>query len=323
LGDFSDEDEEEGESLGRKMARLRRELEEVKEEYGRRRQEKDRQDALVGEDEEDEAIELSKILDSISTEEGGAGTDSGNRLMKALGTSQRIQKSAVPSEAVHTNGSTTYTVTYAPGYEQSHTLAKAADIKSTVTPALDSKGIPLAILPSLDILQRQVQVLSSSTPSSLDSISRRVRTLTQEAERLDETRKAAKVSQDDLRAAGEDVPKGADGNSMDDPEQISKINALYGTLSTIESLAPLLPALLDRLRSLRMIHSEAATAHEGIERAMAKQESMATDIKRWRDGLEKVEGAVKNSEVTMGNNVVALEGWVKDLEKRMEKLGLS
>jgi nuclear migration protein JNM1 len=321
-GDFSDED---GESLERKLARLKREIEEVKEEYGRRNAEK-RDVSEKQEVNEDDITSLSRTLDGLSTLRAKPAT-TGGKLAKDLGTG--IKANGPPQNIQPTSEPATYTVTYAPVYQQSHALAKAADfdgrlamlekslgLSSSAHPTAKGTPVPRAILPTLETLQRQISLLSDSTPSSLDSISRRVRTLTQEAERLEESRKSARAARDALKAAGGDIV----AEEGEDSEHVSKVNALYGTLSTIENLAPLLPSLLDRLRSLRAIHADAATASESLERAEKKQADMAGDIKKWKAGLEKVEDAMKNAETAMNGNMKIVEGWVKELEAKVKQL---
>jgi nuclear migration protein JNM1 len=71
---------------------------------------------------------------------------------------------------------------------------------------------------------------------------------------------------------------------------------------------------------LRAIHADAATASESLDRTEQKQAEMANDIKKWREGLEKVEQAMVNGETLMGKNMKVVEGWVKELEQKMEKL---
>lgn len=336
LGDISDE--EDGESLERKLARLRREIEEVREEFGKRNFEKQKanrmSDDVEGLGGEDDAANLSKMLDSISVSHGSTNGSAGVRLAKSLGSGIKSSEPTRTTTLPEKDGeAATYTVTYAPDYQQSHTFARVADfdsrltllekalgITSTAIPALDSKGVPMAVLPTLDRLQRQITVITEASPSSLDGISRRVRTLTQEAERLDEARKSAKAAQEEHHAAnGDTSAKTGDSEDGGDSEQVAKINALYGTLGTIENLAPILPSILDRLRSLRTIHMDAATASETLDRAAKRQEDMAADIKKWREGLEKVEQAMKQSETVMGGNMKVVEGWVKDLEERMAR----
>ncbi|KAI0842292.1 Dynamitin-domain-containing protein [Hypoxylon sp. FL0890] len=317
IGDLSDD--EEGEDLARKIARLKREIEEAKEEYGKQKAESKENVP----NQEADLVSLSQALEEISIlpERGITTRDhptvASGKQAKAEG--QTPTQSAVDG--------VTYTVTYAPSYEQSHALAKAADFDrrlvqlekaigttSAAMPGLEGNGLPRAIIPTLDTLQTQILTLSEASTSSLDSISRRVRTLTQEAEQLEKSRRAAKAAQDSLASSG------ASPVDADDSEQTAKINALYGTLPTIESLAPLLPPLLDRLRSLRAIHADAATANETLERIENSQSEMAADIKQWRDGLDKIEAAIGDGGVAMTANMKVVEGWVKDLEAKVAAL---
>ncbi|KAI1131748.1 Dynamitin-domain-containing protein [Nemania abortiva] len=316
IGDLSDE--EDGETLERKIARLRREIEEAKEEYGKQQAES----GDTSSQQDTELATLSQALDelSIQPEEALGSRARPTRPVRETTKSQ----DDVPLASVD---NATYTVTYAPSYDQTHALAKAADfdwrlalleksigVSSTVTPDLEGNGLPRAILPTLENLQNQIMTLSEASTSSLDSISRRVRTLTQEAEQLEKSRKAAKVAQEELSSAGGPTVE------ADDAEQVAKINALYGTLPTIESLTPLLPPLLDRLRSLRAIHADAATASDTLERIEVAQSEMAADIKQWREGLEKIEAAMSEGETSMSENTKVIEGWVKELEAKMAQL---
>ncbi len=315
IGDLSDE--EDGEPLERKIARLKREIQEAKEEYGKQR-------AEFGDAPSDdtELVTLSQALEELETQPEEV---LGSRARPARPVREPTKSPEGVSFASVDNA--TYTVTYAPSYDQSHALAKAADfdwrlallekaigISSTATPDLEGNGLPRAILPTLETLQNQIITLSEASTSSLDSISRRVRTLTQEAEQLEKSRKAAKVAQEELSSAGGPTVE------ADDAEQIAKINALYGTLPTIESLTPLLPPLLDRLRSLRTIHTDAATASDTLERIEKSQSEMASDIKEWREGLEKIEEAMSEGETSMSRNMKVIEGWVKELEAKMAQL---
>ncbi|KAI2602363.1 Dynamitin-domain-containing protein [Hypoxylon sp. NC1633] len=318
LGDLSD-DEAGDEDLERKIARLKREIEEAKEEYGKRAA--DPKGAAP--DQDIDLVSLSQALDEMSTlPERITATKSSQAVTTVQ---QTTEEGRVPTHSVLDG--VTYTVTYAPSYEQSHALAKAADfdrrlyllekaigITSSATPELEGNSLPRAIMPTLDTLQSQILTLSEASTSSLDSISRRVRTLTQEAEQLEKSRKAAKAAQDSLASSGGSPVE------ADDSEQTAKINALYGTLPTIESLAPLLPPLLDRLRSLRAIHADAATASDILERIEKSQSEMAADIKTWRDGLEKIETAMSEGDTAMKANTEVVEGWVRDLEAKVAKL---
>ena len=176
-------------------------------------------------------------------------------------------------------------------------------------------------------LDRQLSSISASTDSNLDSAIQRLRALTLDALKLADARKSAKVALEELiNSRNIRQPSALHTHSsahnltfMDEPEQISKINALYGTLPTIESLSPLLPPLLDRLRSMRLVHADATNAHNSLAQIESRQEAMAEDIRSWRAGLEKVEAVIEQEQKTMGGNMSAVEGWVKELEDRMDK----
>ncbi len=317
VGDLSDE--EEVEDLQRKIARLRREAEEARLEYdGQMAAAAAAKGAADGAQAGPES--LSKMLDEISRLPDAPAHTSG--AMRA------------PQQPPAADDSPAYTVTYDATNEPMQPLVKAAadfdrrlvalekavGIGSSALFESDSAGLPRAVVPTLETLQKQISTLSEASTSSLDSISRRVRTLIQEADELEKSRKAAKAAQEALSQAGA-AP--ADGARADDSEQTAKINALYGTLPTIENLTPLLPPLLDRLRSLRAMHANAATASEALDEIEKKQAEMSADIKLWRDGLDKIETAMGDGESAMAGNMKTMEGWVKELEQRAAKLGLA
>lgn len=111
LGDLSDEDEyededddDEEEGLKRKIARLRREVEEVKEVVGRRRMQKEKQGEKE-EDEEDEAgvASLGKVLEDIKISGRGGGVGSAEaELKKQLAREIGVDGEGLPSGPLST-----------------------------------------------------------------------------------------------------------------------------------------------------------------------------------------------------------------------------
>ncbi|KAL2125316.1 hypothetical protein VTJ04DRAFT_1681 [Mycothermus thermophilus] len=322
IGDLSDEDD--GPNLARKIARLRREIEEAKAEYEKQKASGDK--PAEGDASEGEFDKLSRLLAEMSAV--GQPRAPPALTIPAPATSTAVTAPRAPGEAI------TYSITYAPTYEETHALAKAAEfeqrlvqleralgIGSATAPEFDPLGLPRAVIPLLEDLHKKISTLSEASVPSLDSISRRVRQLAQEAENLEKARRNAKAAHDALVSAGATPPPGDSGAAgAEDSEQAAKINALYGVLPTIETLTPLMPPLLDRLRSLRVLHAEAATAADTLSRLEKKQAEMAGEIQQWREGLEKVEAAVQKNSATMANNVEVIQGWVKDLEERLAKL---
>lgn len=328
--DFSLSEEDE-ESLERKIARLRQEVFEIKGEFERRRAVEE-ENGEIDSDGEDTVDALCQVLDSTNglTKNGAA-----NRMMKKLGKGMKSYdkvKAKSPTEPLKPSLD-------GPALSfprQSPVLPKVAEFDARlalIETVMGIDTIPLptqerqptrAIFPFLEQLDRQITTLSNSTDSSLDSVSRRVRQLTQDTQRLGEARAAVKAAQEGSN--GPRLPFAPDGDFkidtfIEDPEQVSKINALYGTLPTIESLAPLLPAVLDRLRSLQTIHVDAAGASQNLSQLETRQQAMAQELKAWREGLEIVERKVKEGENTMAENTTLVESWVKELGERMDKSG--
>ncbi|KAK3178901.1 hypothetical protein OEA41_001038 [Lepraria neglecta] len=335
--------DDEVESLERKLARLRREVAEVKDEFERCKVKPRENVSQETKDETASLDTLSHVLDSIGPITTDGEASAASRLTRRLASVSRPSGQPVDGKpAQQDRTSSTYTVTYAPKYQEDHTLSKVSDFDSRlalIEAALGIDTIPLptqdrstskAVIPTLNSLDKQLTTLSTSTDSSLDTISRRVRQLTHDAEKLEQARKSAKAAHEALKqealsptGKGPRSPPASSASRFsetEDPESMSKINALYGTLSTIESLAPLLPSVLDRLRSLRTLHADAATASQSLSKVESRQEAMKEELQGWREGLEKVEKAMESGEQTMKGNTDMVEGWVKELEERMRKL---
>ncbi|KAL8734164.1 MAG: hypothetical protein Q9166_001649 [cf. Caloplaca sp. 2 TL-2023] len=350
--DSSDDDDEE--SLERKLARLRREVAEVKESFQKRRNEaeaKQRPPVIKVEAEqakkELEPIEtldsLSRVLENIEKPGGPEQDGSARRLVRNLEEAYQPNEPGAPNisrQTFNEKKQSGNSMDQPLNYDQSHTLSRVSDFDKRLRlleAALGMDLIPLptqdrsasrAILPVLDSLDRQISTLSVTDPS-LDKISRQIRHLTEDAEKLAEARKAAAAQLPSNQSSRERKRMSATktgGRAIEDKEdvdQTSKINALYGTLPTIESLSPLLPSVLDRLRSLRRIHADAANASDSLSKMESRQAAMVEELKEWTEGLEKVESAMQHGEISMKENLHVIEHWVKELESRMHKLGAS
>lgn len=307
------------------MARIKREIEEVRELS--RRQDGEAQ----GDDKEDEAEALSKLLDGLETR-GKLPAPAAN-LQASLATP--LPPSSIPptfdsaDSKPAIDAAATYTVSYAPNYSTSHTLALTTSFESRLHAVESALGLPQTLssapspplLSTLDQMAKKLALLTTMTPAQVDALSRRVRALTAESERLAAAKLAARqsgLSGDSTESEGGEAKSEVDEEAKG--EQEARINALYGTLSTIETLSPLLPGVLERLRSLRQVHSGAAEVKQELDEAMRKQQEMEKEIGRWREGLEKVEKAVVEAEKTGGENVKAVEGWVRELEEKVKSL---
>lgn len=395
LGDVSDEEDE---SLERKLARLRREAEELKEELATRKAQRGMQStdaAGTGADEDDSAadgdhddldnsvLELSRALDNLHTSSrGGAAPITAEEIL-----SQKLGGSIPPTvhaakqrnEMLHGPQSNIPAglLSNAAAFDARLTLLEAAlGIPNTPIPhSSDDNAGPQPILPTLNHLTLQLSTLSSTltgpsasipapqsqsqshpqstvTTPHIEALTTRIRKLTADADALSSARRRATeaaraVIAARIAAATSDDPTGtttpnttatttnqttndtppslsslsATENDSAASEQAAKIQALYTTLPTITSLHPLLPSVLERLRSLRAIHAGAARAAEDLDALEERQADMKREIEQWRDGLGVVEGKVRECEVAMRGNMEVVGPWVKGLEGRLEGLG--
>lgn len=331
-GEYGDGSDGEEETVARRVARLRREIEEVKELVKR---EKEAETQVEG---DEEAKDLSRMLDELEIDDK-APSASAARLQHSLATPLPPKSTSQPQSTESAEQPATYKISYTPAYNPTHTLTLTSSFDARLNNLESALGLPAVsltnnppppMLPTLDTLAKKLAMLTSLTPTQLDALSRRVRTLTTEAEKLGAARAAARRGQTvsdntDATTSSEDSGEKAERKGIEEQdaalqEQESKINALYGTLGTIERLGPLLPSVLERLRTLRVVHQGAATKHAEMEEALKRQVDMGKEIERWAEGLQRVEKAVAEGEKVGAENVKAVEGWVRELEGRVGKL---
>ena len=270
------------EGLEARIARLRREVEEVR--LAAQHEEGEGE----GDGKGDEVGELGRLLAEVPVQkrQGGRG------------------ESAVLHAEREDEGS-----------EQ--TLQKVTDFDSRLTSLEQTLGttslfdtsnpnaLSTPILPTLTLLDNQLAALSTSTSlSNLETASARLsklraETSTSRPTSSSSTSDPAEISSDDL----------------------IKLQNLYTLLPTLQSLAPTVPALLTRLHSLRTLHAGAANAASELEDVETRQVEMEAELKAWREGLEKVEQAVGEASEANGRNGKVVEAWVRELEGRVMGLG--
>ncbi|KAL4781448.1 Dynamitin-domain-containing protein [Aspergillus varians] len=364
-----EDSESESESLERKLARLQREVEDLKDEMAS--QKPDTESGNVPDESNaslDDGVErLSRVLDNLyASSRGVSQPHSAAALISqklASNTSTQVSeatdaqiKSAVRSAEAEATDPAAGILSHAAAFDARLALIESAMGISTSSNPFISEGSsdpPLQpVLPALDHLTSRLSTLmtilvgpspiptvpTTSTPATsatattphLELLSARVRKLTTDAEALASARKraldSAKAAQSSriTRTASElsisPSPIEPEQSAAQRDEQATKIQALYATLPTIQSLHPILPSVLERLRSLRAIHAGAAQASESLDELEKRQADMAGEIEQWREGLKIVEEKMSQGEAALKSNVELVEPWVRDLEKRMERL---
>lgn len=365
-----EESDDENESLERRLARLQREVEELKDEMATSQQPNAKTNNLPDEAKgtlDDGVEKLSQALDNLYASSRGASqpNSAAALISQKLASNPSTQVADISGSQIKAAArSTDYEATspaagilsHAAAFDARLALIESAMGISTSSNPFISEGTsdsPLQpVLPALDHLTSRLSTLmtllvgpspvpaapTTSVPANsaavttphLELLSTRVRKLTTDAEALASARKraldSAKAAQNSriARTASELSISGSpiepEQTAAQRDEQATKIQALYATLPTIQSLHPILPSVLERLRSLRAIHAGAAQASESLDELEKRQADMAGEIEQWKDGLKAVEEKMSQGESALKSNIELVEPWVRDLEKRMERL---
>jgi len=152
-----------------------------------------------------------------------------------------------------------------------------------------------------------------TSQSQIDALATRIKSLTADLTALEERREQARQ-----RALLD--PEDTTMPAPETDSQTHKIDALYSTLSAMDRVIPLLPGILDRLRSMRIVHADAANVTSGINDANSRLQKLEGEVKEWEGAIQRVETALKDVAGHVGTSVQRVEQVVSQLEGRVDKL---
>ncbi|KAJ4363722.1 hypothetical protein N0V95_001038 [Ascochyta clinopodiicola] len=319
LGDDSDEEEE---SFSRKLRRVKRELQELESAYEEIKKSGDK--TKIEERDAKEVMDLiSDKVDEIYASRRGdvrAAEPLLDRTIQKFNDYEPFTPSSKITAALANQPPLPGTQIQKSQLE--HVLSQAADFDQRITQMENSLGFNGNTIPEMSedsmfpvfaTLQRLEQTLGAigdASTNNLGSASQQIKKLIEEAEDLKEARLEA------LRAER----SSDDSKVVATPDQEAKINALYGTLPSIDKLSPILPLVLERLRTLRLVHTSAWQADEVLTELESRQSKQEEEIKNWEKQLQLVEEDVKKHEKAMQGNVKVVGDDIKMLEDKIAKL---
>ncbi|PKY07478.1 hypothetical protein P168DRAFT_324885 [Aspergillus campestris IBT 28561] len=360
VGDLSDSEDE---GVERKLARLRREVEELKNEMAAQPDKEQTGQSETQEQEkptDDGILELSRAVDGLYASARGApqaGGGAAAALAQKLSGDSAPESSAQTADGAANHKETAVSQAAVPGPEpaSASVLAHAAafdsrlalieaamGISSASNPFLptDSEQQPALqpVLPTIEHLTSRLATLTTTlvgpspvsalpttthgtastiaTTPHLESLSTRVRKLAADAETLATARKRAL---DTAKAAqNARIP-------LDPPSSNTILDPDTDPTSPNQPPPPPPPPqpnVLERLRSLRALHAGAAHAAESLDALERRQAEMVGEIAQWREGLHVVEEKMGRGEEALKGNVEVVEPWVRELERRMQVLGV-
>lgn len=312
LGDDSDEEQE---TFERKLARVKQELQELEGEYQARVKSGDK--SKIEEKDPKEIIEfISDKVDYIyAMRRGGVRGaepqlertiekfnkytpfESSNRITKAIASQPPLPGSQVQ------RGQLEFVLDQAKQFdERLSKLETSLGLNGNNMPDLGEKA-PFPVFTTLERIEQTIGLVGDASQGTLEAAGAQIKKMIADAEQLRELRAEAS----------------RDGESPN-PEQEAKINALYGTLPSIDKLSPILPMMLERLRTLRLVHTSAWAADDVLTELENRQSQQEAEIKKWEQSIEEMEEDVKKCEAAMQNNMHTVGDWVKKIEERVAKL---
>ena len=318
LGDDSDEEQE---GFSQKLMRVKRELQELENEYEERKKSGDK--TQIEERDAKEVMDLisDKVDEIYASRRGGirGAEPLLDRTIEKFNGYESFAPSSKITAAIANQPPLPGTQIQRSQLE--HVLTQAAEFEQRITQMENSLGLngntmpeigddsTFPVLTTLQRLEQTLGAIGDASTNNLDGASQQIKKLIEEAKDLKEARlEASRVgSSDDSKAIGT-------------PDQEAKINALYGTLPSIDKLSPVLPLVLERLRTLRLVHTSAWQADEVLTELESRQSKQEEEIQNWEKQLELVEEDIKKHEKTMQGNIKVVGEDIKMLEGKIAKL---
>ncbi|KAH9945644.1 hypothetical protein B0H21DRAFT_744028 [Amylocystis lapponica] len=201
-------------------------------------------------------------------------------------------------------------------------LEKVVGSSST---ALDELSpLPPPLLPMLTRLNTQLTLLTQ--PRHVDSISRRLKLLLSDLERVSNANAQQHTSQ--RRQSSLHPPGSASASTSAHPApSISTSTAptnmqdqLAPVLSRLAPLLPHIPHILTRLRTLSALHTSAASFQSTLEGLEEEQRKVRAALEELGRAVEGVESSLKDNETVVKRNVQELEERVDGMGRRVDGL---
>lgn len=201
---------------------------------------------------------------------------------------------------------------------------------------LQRNAMPAPLVQSVARLEHLLTLLTQ--PRHLDGVSRRVKVLVTDLERLHETRRKlgdtrplnVALSAGSLTVAtagGAAGPATATGGGAGEgggggvtPELAQKIDTLFSLVPRVDALVPVVPRVLMRLRALARVHDDAAVFRDALREAEAGCARLKRDEGDLRAVLDGVRARMDDNEGTLRGNLGELEGRINDVVARLDKL---
>ncbi|CAO3646032.1 unnamed protein product [Cunninghamella blakesleeana] len=206
--------------------------------------------------------------------------------------------------------------------------------------SIPSNLTPTSLVNTVSKLEQQISLLAQ--PRHLDVISRKIKVLNSELERLHELKSGGRKdhgyglsslsstaggtslhssSNSALIGGGNVNPNGnKDDQGILSNDTEEKVNHLFATMEKVDPLLNLTPTLLTRLKALQGLHTEAATFGKSVKLISEEQTRMTEEIKSLDTTCDLLSKSLKENEESINKNISVIDTRMTELVKRIEAL---
>ncbi|KAJ4468207.1 Dynamitin-domain-containing protein [Lentinula aciculospora] len=190
--------------------------------------------------------------------------------------------------------------------EMDKRVAELEKLIGTSTTAVDEASpLPLPLVTQITRIHYQLQVLT--TPRHIDNISRRLKLLMSDLERVSNAQHAHRRH-----------PSQSNTDSSPNTKIPSDIIPI---LHRLNPALPQIPHILTRLRTLSALHTSAGEFQKTLESLEDEQSQMKESLDELESAVGTVEKSLEENRKIVGGNVEGLEKRVDDLLRRLDGAG--
>lgn len=217
-------------------------------------------------------------------------------------------------------------------------LERAVGASSTTVD--ETTPLPPPLLPLLTRLNNQLTLLSQ--PRHIDNISRRLKLLLSDLDRLsainNQHGNPNAMSASQRRGTGSHLGHGhsltgslsgihpgspVTSQAMPIPSPHPHTDALAPILNRLSPLLPHIPHILTRLRTLSTLHTNAAAFQSTLESLEEEQKRVRRALEELENAVQGVEGSLKENEGVVKGNVVEVERRVDEVMRKVEAISVA
>ncbi|TKY89117.1 hypothetical protein EX895_001648 [Sporisorium graminicola] len=173
----------------------------------------------------------------------------------------------------------------------------------------ESKPVPRPVLSTLSRLEHQLSILSQ--PRHLDAISRRVKVLVTEMDRVHDVRR---------KLTTEPAPADSTSTGTLTATELAQLQQLFNVSARLEPLLPVIPSVLTRLQTLAELHTSAAHFASTLDELHESSSERQVQEQEMEELLRKIEMNMDQTDKKVEANLESLQSRIEQVAARLEKL---